>query len=86
MSRGRAFRRWQVEKWKRRVVQYHGGYMRADARHAMSEAERARHIGRIARTRQPCSCWGCGNPRRAGNGKWFGPTMQERRALSAMEE
>jgi hypothetical protein len=36
-----------------------------------------------ARTRHRCSCMGCGNPRRWSNGKWFGRTMQERRADDA---
>ena len=52
--RSRAFRRHHEERIKRRVRRYYGGYA----------AERPRHLGRIAHSRQPCSCWMCGNPRR----------------------
>lgn len=39
----------------------------------------ARHVGMLAMTRVPCSCWMCGNPRR-----YLGErTVQERRAWQA---
>lgn len=64
--RGRAFRRHQLARIKRRVQGHYGGYAQGDPR----------HTGKLARTRTPCSCWMCGNPRRS-----FGePTLQERRA------
>jgi hypothetical protein len=48
------------------VLRYYGGYA----------AELPRHLGRIAHSRQLCSCRMCGNPRR-----YLGePTVQERRA------
>jgi hypothetical protein len=85
--RDRAFRRAQMERWKRRVVDYYGGYMKPEGtRLPLSEDERARHIGMAARTRHRCSCMGCGNPRRWSNGKWFGRTMQERRAEQAARD
>lgn len=33
-------------------------------------------IGRVARTRKPCSCRGCGNQRR-----WEGPSVRELRQM-----
>ena len=66
--KSRALRRHHQERMKQRVASYYGGYARGDAR----------HVGKIARTRQGCSCWMCGNPRR-----YFGePTLQERRACA----
>ncbi|MBR3583584.1 MAG: hypothetical protein IKO01_09130 [Kiritimatiellae bacterium] len=47
-------------------------------------AEDPAAIGRRARTRVPCSCWMCGNPRRFGGSDRL--TMQERRfALASCE-
>ena len=64
--RARAIRRHHEQRIKRRVRRYYGGYA----------AELPRHLGRIAHSRQRCSCWMCGNPRR-----YLGePTLQERRA------
>ena len=65
--RGRAYRRHQLERAKRRVRQYYGGVHRADHR----------RIGWLAHTPTPCSCWMCGNPRRYIRSL----TLQERRAL-----
>jgi hypothetical protein len=64
--RGRAYRRHQRERIKQRVQRYYGGYARGSTR----------HVGRLAETRTPCSCWMCGNPRRY----WRERTLQERRA------
>ena len=61
-----------------------------DERRALAEriiARSVRHIPwaewihhhRFAKTRKPCSCWMCGNPRRFFAGKER-LTMQERRA------
>ena len=61
-----ALRRHHEGRVKRRVGDYYGGYARSDAR----------ATGKLAQTRQLCSCWMCGNPRR-----YFGETtLQERRA------
>ena len=69
--RSRAYRRHHAERVKQRVTRYYSGYARGNAR----------HIGRLARTRTPCSCWMCGNPRR-----YFDePTLQERRAPVTFE-
>jgi hypothetical protein len=66
--RTRAFRRHHEERIKRRVAYYYGRYA----------AGNPPHIGRIAHTRTPCSCWMCGNPRR-----WLRePTLQEIREES----
>lgn len=51
--RGRAFRRDQLARIKRRVQRYYGGYAEGDPR----------HTGKLAQARTPCSCWLCGNPR-----------------------
>lgn len=61
----RSVRRHHEERIKRRVKEYYGGAFRGDAR----------HVGRLAHTRTPCSCWMCGNPRRY-EGE---PTLRERR-------
>jgi len=68
--RTRAYRRDRLERKKRRVLDYYGGWMKqADA------AYRARYVGKNAGTPHPCSCPMCGNPRRH-----FGErTVQERR-------
>lgn len=64
----RALRRHHQQRMKHRVAAYYGGYARGDAR----------HVGKLAQTRAPCSCWMCGNPRR-----YLGePTLQERRAVA----
>ncbi len=65
MSRSRAWRRHHAWRMKRRVEVYYGGYARG----------KPRPRGRLARTRQPCSCFMCGNPRRY----WREVTLQERR-------
>lgn len=64
--RGRAFRRHQFARTKRRVQGHYGGYAQGDPR----------HTGKLARTRTPCSCWMCGNPRHSIRE----PAVQERRA------
>ena len=40
----------------------------------MSEESKKRALGIFRKTRTPCSCWMCGNPRRHGGGK----TLAER--------
>lgn len=68
----RSLRRHHERSLKRRVRDYYGGYARSDARAA----------GRLAHTRQLCSCWMCGNPRR-----YLGETtLQERRAECAARD
>ena len=65
----RAVRRHHEQRIKRRVTRYHGG-------HAVNQV---RAVGKLARTRRPCSCWMCGNPRRH-----LGEvTVQERRLAGA---
>lgn len=49
-------------------------------RHWGREAD-PRLVGMAGTTRCPCSCWICGNKRRA-----YGPTRQELRALADDEE
>ncbi len=67
--RSRAQRRHHASRIKHRVRQYYGGYAK----------DKPRHLGRIAHTRQPCSCWMCGNPR-----LYTGEcSLQERRAFQA---
>lgn len=64
--RSRAVRRHHEHRIKHRVEQYYDGHASGNAR----------HLGRIAHSRQACSCWMCGNPRRH-----LGElTLQERRA------
>ena len=61
----RALRRHHENRMKRRVEKHY-------SEHAPRSA---RATGKRAQTRQPCSCWMCGNPRRH-----FGErTLQERR-------
>jgi hypothetical protein len=69
--RSRGIRRHHEQRVKTRVRTYHGG----------SAAGDPRHIGRIAHTRQSCSCRLCGNPRRY----WKEQTIQELRADRSME-
>jgi hypothetical protein len=71
MNRLRSWRRAQAERVKRRVCVYHSGYAQLGPR----------QLGRVARTRQLCSCWMCGNPRRF-RGEL---TLQERRDCQAEE-
>jgi len=55
----RATRRLEINKRKRRV--------RALIRSCYTSshlADDAIYIGKLARTRKPCSCWMCGNPRK----------------------
>ena len=66
MTRSRAWRRHQEVRVKQRVRNYYGGYAKG----------KPRALGRLARTRQPCSCWMCGNPR-----GYFRPSLQERRVF-----
>lgn len=54
MARDRGFRRHQMDRMKKRVANYYGGYAKGDPR----------IIGKLAQTRTPCSCYVCGNPRR----------------------
>lgn len=54
-ERTRAWRRAQAERWKNRVRKY---------RIVEGREDNPATIGRIARTRTPCSCYMCGNPRR----------------------
>lgn len=62
----RALRRHHMERIKRRVSTYYGGWA----------GTTPRNRGMVARSRQHCSCPMCGNPR-----KYFGDlTPQERRA------
>ena len=65
----RDWRRHHQGRIKRRVRWYYGGYAK----------DKPRHVGRIANTRQLCSCWMCGNPRRFLGER----SMQERRAFQA---
>lgn len=67
--RDRGFRRHQQARVKARVRRYYYGWAGSSAR----------TLGRTARTRTPCSCWMCGNPRRT-QGEI---TAQERRAPPA---
>jgi hypothetical protein len=50
---------------------------------ALTGTARAAVIGRAARTRHPCSCYGCGNPRRHFKSPDWRLTLQERRAMEA---
>ena len=45
-------------------------------------ASNTKFIGRMAHTPHPCSCLGCGNPRRKSKGKEI-ITLQERKADDA---
>ena len=67
--RSRAYRRYQLERLKKRVAKYYGGYA----------ANNPRHLGRLAATRTPCSCWMCRNPRRNGY-----VTLQELKVTAAV--
>jgi hypothetical protein len=40
------------------------------------------YVGRVSQQRQPCSCFGCGNPRRHLGNAQEAKTMAERRMLS----
>lgn len=74
MNRTRDYRRGCAERAKRRVARHifwrfnrwGHGYLASDPH----------YVGREARTRHPCSCAMCGNPRR----HFRGLTRQERRA------
>ncbi|MEW6684456.1 MAG: hypothetical protein AB1451_16295 [Nitrospirota bacterium] len=72
--RSRALRRHHLSSLKKRVQAYQCKLADKFA----DEHDRARIIGRLARTRKGCSCWMCGNPRRFGE-----QTVAERRADSA---
>ncbi len=69
MMWSRAWRRHHESRIKRRVRPYYGGYAK----------DKPRHVSRIACTRQPCSCWMCGNPRRYMGER----SVQERRAFQS---
>lgn len=74
--RSRNMRRAHVERWKRRVRRYYGGYAEGDPR----------AIGLLAATRAPCSCWMCGNPRRAHKSPHWRLPAHECRADEALEQ
>lgn len=61
----RAVRRHHAQRMKQRVADYYGGHAR----------DVPRQLGRLARTRTPCSCTMCGNPRRRLGER----SLQERR-------
>lgn len=65
----RALRRHHEQRMKCRVGDYYGGYARGEPR----------RLGKLAHTRQLCSCRMCGNPRRIRGER----TLQERRADAA---
>jgi hypothetical protein len=72
MQRERGWRRWQLEKRKKKwksIMRNGWGW-----NHELDEDPR--YIGMRAATPQACSCPGCGHRRR-----WYGPTVQERRQL-----
>jgi len=64
LSRGRAYRRAQIERLKKARAHYWGGNASATPR----------LLGMVVSTPCPCSCPMCGHRR-----KWDGPTVQERR-------
>ena len=74
MYRAKEYRMMQEEKHKRKAKRYFGW---AWWRREIDD----RLIGIRARTRQQCSCWSCGNQRRAE-----GKTRQEREADEEMLE
>lgn len=67
--RDREFRRQQYERMKTRALR--------DLRQARWRSD-ARAVGKRVSTRQPCSCWMCGNPRR----HFKQATMQEIRSTA----
>ena len=72
---GRGQRRARKEREKQRARDFLRRVWQSDEL-ANDEA----FVGKRARTRVPCSCFWCGNPRnRHGKKKW-GLTLQERRA------
>lgn len=71
MVRGRAFRRHQRERLKKKRSHYYGGWAGSSPR----------TLGLILTTPTPCSCPMCGNPR-----KHFGEiTRQEKKNLDIWE-
>ena len=67
----RAVRRHHRERLKvKRAVYW--GFLRQEGRYRGVMTER--HLGIVVKTPHPCSCYGCGNPRRIGE-----LTMQERK-------
>jgi hypothetical protein len=62
----RAMRIHHRERIKNKVKNYHRGAHKDDER----------YIGILSNTRQPCSCYACGNPRKYSNRL----TVQERKA------
>ena len=74
MHRDRDFRLHQERKHKRRAKRFF-------AQHWNIRVADERLIGMRARTRQQCSCWSCGNQRRAD-----GKTRQEIAADEEMQE
>jgi hypothetical protein len=76
MARTRAFRRHQYEVRKARVRRL---FRRWDW---LDNEPTPFQIGFAANTPHPCSCYGCGNPR-----KWFNElSIQERRAALGDDE
>ena len=77
MMRTRSYRRWRMEQAKDRAVhlmRVHWCYRAHDVTPCA--------IGKVARTRTPCSLWCCGNPRHWWKTK-DALTVQERQALIA---
>ena len=78
--RDRAVRRHHLRRAKKRVTVTHAAWFEKFDRTRrriveVPPTERARLLGILARTRTPCSCIYCRNPRRVTNEK----TLQERR-------
>ena len=68
MQRGRAYRRWQQQRRKRRVINRLRNECQLDDKWITPQT-----VGYLTNTRTPCSCWMCGHKRQL-----LGPTRQER--------
>ena len=71
LQRTRAWRRFRREVVKRMVRDYH------------IPPNGPREVGMYSRTRQVCSCWMCGNPRRYSKGLQV-MSLSERRSKGVM--
>ncbi|MDQ3749380.1 MAG: hypothetical protein M3367_10275 [Acidobacteriota bacterium] len=70
----REIRRHNAEKFKRRCQKRLRNGFTADSKGLANDPK---FVGKLARTRQSCSCFMCGNPRKYFNEKTVGERRQE---------
>jgi hypothetical protein len=77
--RTRAERRHNTEKFKRRCQAYIRNHFTFGSEGLTNDTK---FVGKLTRSRKPCSCFMCGNPRKYFNEKMVGERRQEQTNLN----